>query len=409
MDSKGNVILSELTYEVSDDDITYAIVKHKEDSKDVYTIYSYNGKDMATFPVSSDDDVKNPRSSSEDDYISVYYNKVNYIIDIQKTKLLMSFNDDNQFCISSVNPEKHNEFTIESCTSTYSYLNSEDEKYISKFIRGDKVLFTKTNDNYSRLFFIGDTLIYTSYDDHYDSTNSILNDEGKEIADIKNTQYRNSKNYAIELEDDGGVDIYINNEKKAHFKCSISSGNIDYDIFTLEECKDSGFGENLYVNFNGEVINKAIYKYAGKYDENGYAAVSVDGENYQLINKDGETVSGIFKSPNIIYVPYTKNIYYGITKDSEDNVKHIIFKVGGDVIVTGDDLVEGAYLKKKFYLILKKGDDDYMLYALSDQKELGIFDTKPQGYEKYFTITKNDKIQYYSYLTGKVFYEKNDD
>ena len=60
---------------------TYALIESDYD----YKVIDYTGKEITTFAIpEDDDDVDSPTANSKDNYVSVFYNNVSYIIDILK-------------------------------------------------------------------------------------------------------------------------------------------------------------------------------------------------------------------------------------------------------------------------------------------------------------------------------------
>ena len=72
-------------------DYLYAIVEDKY--KEEYTVYDYNGKALTSFPISNESGVRSPEANTIENFVSIFYNNTNYIFDISKSKLLVSFED----------------------------------------------------------------------------------------------------------------------------------------------------------------------------------------------------------------------------------------------------------------------------------------------------------------------------
>jgi len=93
MNSSGKTFLKGKDLEVISfiGDYLYAIVEDKY--KEEYTVYDYNGKALTSFPISNESGVRSPEANTIENFVSIFYNNTNYIFDISKSKLLVSFED----------------------------------------------------------------------------------------------------------------------------------------------------------------------------------------------------------------------------------------------------------------------------------------------------------------------------
>ena len=407
LDAKGKTLLKAEDIDVSSfiglDLITIVEQENEKDDSETYIIYDYKGNILTTIPQSTDNDVKDITASGKDNYVSLFYNKTNYIFDLAKSKLLLTFNDDIHFCINSINEYRKDEFTLSSCSEWYS----STAKYEYKLIRDGKEVFTKKTKDSGNLYFEGEALIFKSDDGEY-----VVDENGNNV--VKNTYiaFKDSKNYIVEAEGIGaGTDLFVNGSKKQHVDCNAiydyGRGYAQQGIYALRNCKGFDQGNYIYMKTDGTVINKAKYERINPFDKYGYALVSEDAEKWHLINTDGEKVSDDYAERIIaLYGDSRKNkepYYYGTTSDG----KAEIFKVGDKAIVSGDKVMYNftRLVKNKSYVLVKKGEN-YTVYNLNDNKEIVTIDSEPYSREQYFTTSKDSKTQYYSYTTGKMFYEK---
>ena len=75
IDGKGNVLYELKNYSVTSYDSDSFFILEKEDT---YHVLNYEGKELISFPIDSDAD--SPITSERDDYVSIFYNNKEYII-----------------------------------------------------------------------------------------------------------------------------------------------------------------------------------------------------------------------------------------------------------------------------------------------------------------------------------------
>ena len=401
LDASGNTILKakDLDVESYVGEYLFTLVQQEdEEGNETYTVYNYKGDAMTSFPVAEDSDVKSPMGNSKENYVALYYNGTQYIFDIPKSKLLLSFSDTEGYCVHSVNEANANEFTIQTCSTWYSSTEKDEQK----LIRDGKIVFSKGGEDLSSLYFDGEALIY-----HNGIKNYLVDSEGNQVAEINRIQYKDSKNYIIMPDEHGSTaDLYVNGEKKQQVSCYVSyNAKGNKGIYVLYDCKDFDKGDHIFMKYDGTVINKASYKDINEFDKNGYAVVSEDGKEYYLIDTNGDTVSAKYagdSSSKISKVSGTKDVYIGSNADGTETV----FKVKGDAIATAEDIITNfSDAKRANTCVAAKKGETYTVYNVTTSKELVTLDSKPDLNDMYFTTTKNDKTQYYSCVNGKMFYE----
>lgn len=397
LDAKGKTILEaeylDVDSPVGEYLITFVAQYDEEEENGTITIYDYRGNAMTSFPASASK-TKLPVSSSEGKYATVFYDGNNYVFDVSKSKLLFSFTNADAACINSINETNSSEFTMRSCSG----MESDSSHVKLWFIRGDKTVLEKISDSYGELRFDNGTLIFKD-----DNSEHILDSDGKEVTKIAYTQYKDSKNFITGSKDDSrSADLYIDGEKKQKVKCTVPTNTTVYHgIYMLSYCDGFDKGEKIFMKYDGTVINKASYKTVDPFDKNGYAKVSEDGEEYYLIDTNGETVSDKY-AYSIYNVPATKDVYLAENKDGTKS----IFRIKDDVITTSDDIVASSIVTSRPNICFAfQKDNKYTLYNLTTNTELTTIDAKPYFYELYLTTTKDGKTQYYSCANGKMFYE----
>ncbi len=368
---------------------TYALIE----SDTEYKVIDYNGKEITSFAVSKDDsDISSPKGNSKKNYVSIFYNNINYIIDISKGKLLLTIPDSRIFCISDINDENPDEFILNTCESSY-------DKEGSKVVRNGKVAYSKESE-YGSMKFNGSTVVYQSGDTY------LLDENGNEKTKANSyIIYKDYNNYVKQA--DGilnGAELYVNGALKEKLNCdNIQGGYARHGVYLLDHCSGYGKGNKIYLNYDGTRINDKSYERAYEFDENGYASVSEDAKNFYVINLKGEKVSDYYSNNSsaekIYNVNGTEDLYYGTNEDGTTT----IFKINGKKLVTGQN-IQTQLSNNVIYAIIEN-DGKYTIRDLKKEKDIVTVDSKPNTYPNYFTTSVNSKTQYYSYTTGKLFYE----
>ena len=404
LDAKGKTILT-ADYLDADSPIGYhlftLVLVEAKDKEATYIAYDYKGNEITSFPANKKSIFSDVDMSSEGDFVTVFSDNTSYFFNAAKSKLLFTLNDDTQYCIQSVNDVKPNEFIVDNC----AYGSASNQEF--KLIRDDKVAYSKPGGDGYDLYFENGAVIYSAPGEDY-----LLDDAGDQVADYRHTEFTDNKNFITQ--DDKATkttaNLYINGEKKQQVSCQVSDIPAFQGIYILHQCKDLDKGSEIYMKKDGTILNKASYKYASAFDENGFATVSEDGKESYLINTDGDTVSPKFTSKSGSYqhitnIPGTKDFYYASNSDGTESV----FKVGGDIIVTGDDIIYYSVDRDQdnICVIVQKGES-YTVYNLTANKELTSVAKQPRFGQYYFTVDDGDKTQYYSYINGKMFHEGTD-
>lgn len=410
LNAKGETILKSEDLDISSPIgnylITFVVQHDAEGENGTISVYDYKGNPMTSFPASDDRKTTSPTASYDGNYATVFYNGTNYIFDVSKSKLLFSFTNNDAACISSINEVNSSEFTMMTCRD----MGSNPSNYKSWLVRNDKIAFEKTSSNASSsLRFYDGTLIYQ------DAVDTILDADGKVVTEVTYStplQYKDSKNYIIEsnrkfAESDRyshSAELYIDGKKKQDVKCYVPTYMAAHQgIYTLAYCNGFDKGENIFMKYDGTVINKNAYENISPFDKNGYARVSENGNDYYLIDVDGETVSDkyAFIHPSSV-LPTTKDVYVARNADNTES----IFRVKEGVIASGDRIIfSNTTASRPNICFAAKKNNSYTVYNLNTNTELTTIDSEPNFHDLFFTTTKDDKTQYYSCVNGKMFYE----
>ena len=366
---------------------TFALLK----SSIEYKVINYNGEEIVSIPIPKNSrSIKEPEGTSNDKYVSIFYNDENYVIDIYKKKIVLTLPDSRYFCVSDINEENDNEFILNTCYS--------DVESSYKFVRDGKIVYTKEEGS---IEFKGNNVVYNG------DKNYLLDENGNEKININfYIIYKDYNNYIRQSKgSQNGAELYVNGTLKEKISCNnIQGGYAKYGVYLLGSCQGYGDNDKIYINYDGTRINDKSYKRAYEFDNNGYASVSEDGKKYYLINLKGEKVSDYYSNNSTAEKIYnlkgTDDLYYGTNEDGTTT----IFEINGKKLATGkktDTVVSNGVA----YAIMEK-DGKYTIRDLRKEKDIVTVDSKPSVYGRYFTTSSNSKKQYYSFVNGKMFYEK---
>lgn len=376
---------------------TYALIKSYSD----YKVIDYTGREITSIPIPEDDDADDPIATSKGNYVSIFYNKVSYIIDISKGKTLLTIPDSRRFCIGDVNEENPNEFILSTCTTYYG----EERRDSFKLIRNGKVAYSIEPTKYASMKFEGNNVVYQE-DDTY-----LLDENGNKKTKVNlYTIYKDYNNYIKEVDMDKishSAELYVKGSLKEKIDCNnVQGGYARHGVYLLEHCSGFGNGDKIYMNYDGTRINDKSYKRAYEFDENGYAPVSEDAKNFYLINLKGEKVSDYYtnnsSAEKIYNVAGTDNLYRGTNEDGTTTV----FEVGGKKLLTGKFIWPMTDITADGNFVIVEKDNKYTVYDLIKAKDIVTLGSEPTMFSNYFTTSENSKTQYYSYTTGKLFYEE---
>lgn len=366
----------------------YSILQTKEE----YKVFNYQGKVLVKFKRLENEDDK-PKVNSEDQYVSVFYNNKNYILDIINEKKVMEFDSDKHFCIKTVNENNDSQLILNSCVGWAESQESVDYR----FVNNGKLLYEKSKVECNNLYFEDDLVICNASDGKY-----ILDNKGDKSENLSDHSYIDGKTYSKQT--DGafnGVDFYVEGQLKKHIDClklsdTKHSKNGIYILGTYysTSCNTTSGTYQLFTK-DGSLLTDKKYRSITNFDTNGIAIVTEDKENYYLINSKGEQVGNTYSRIRTA----TKEYY--IATISNDEV--VLLDVKGKELIKGEDIKVNK-MDDKSYAIVENGNE-YIVYDVSNNKIITSLTSKPVLSDKYFTTISDGKKQYYSYTTGKMFYE----
>lgn len=395
LDSKGRKILEGSNFQLLtiSSNRSYSIIKDKKAKK--FVIYNYNGKVITSIPF-GDNSNANPDMEYNGNYDYIYYNGVNYIFDFSKSKLLLSFKDDNnnRYCIRHINKE-NGDMIAGTCGS------GNKDSGVYKYIKNNKVIYTKKAKYTGDLVFAGNNVIFKNGKDY------LLDDKGNEVVETYQASYKDYKNYAKVTEE--GVNIYVDSKLKETVKCrGIKSGYSKYGIYALNHCTGLGDNNSIYVDSNGKKLGNNSYRITEMFDDNGYGVVSSEYGKYYLIDLKGNRISGKYADTDsgvrVFPIEGTKNTYLLVENGSKTLFKVVNSKVVDNSVIKSKNITTNRN-NDVIYAIIEK-DSKYIVKNIENYKDIATLDKKPSFNKGYFTVYNNGVTEYYSYNTGKMFYKK---
>lgn len=373
----------------------YVILENEKSKK--YTILDAQGKSIFSFPLL--DDADEPKISEKNGITSIFYNKKNYVLNINNGREIVSFDAVDQFCITGIfNDEKS--ILLSSCGS---FLKGPTE-YSDKVIENSKVI--DLDNECDDVTIEQDKLLC-----NVEGTNYYLNDDYKKIGGYYSTAYDSNFNYVYEdLGTFKGVDFYNNGKIVKNDPCRTigEKGYMSNGLFILRTSRsrcDTKYGNYDFFKANGERAFTKTFESASKFDKNGYSIVSEDNKNYYLLNSKGEQVSNNYdKIYNANYSdPEFDSDYYIVSKN--DN-KGILDKNGKEVLSCEYSTISIEKRINKTYALLTKSDSSVTVYNLESKKEIITSKESLNLRNDYIESIDGNKRKLYSYTTGKLFYEE---
>lgn len=365
-----------------------SVVKYEDE----YKIYNYKGKSILKFDrVLDEKDL--PSLSSYGQYVSVFYNGKTYVVDAVKGKKLVSFISESKYCIESINEDNEDLYILKSCGT-----GSSNEKSF-KLVKKKKVLYEKVNSACTSMSFAGENVICDTKDGEV-----ILDKKGNEVLNVEDgVAFIDSETYAKNSESSTAVEFYKKGKLKKTVNCLKLSreGYIESGVYLLATTYDSAcntrYGTYQYFKENGEALTKEQFTSATSFDDNGLAVVSVNSDDYYLINKKGKKVSSAYDR-----IGYATGEYYVATISSDIKV---LINTKGKEIVKAEDIDVDMIAEDEYYAVLEHANDTYAVYNVNKKKEIIKLDSEPTLSEHYFRTSKDGKKQYYTYKKGKLFHE----
>lgn len=388
IDKKGNRLYNADDVKLSEFDLINSFTLVKNEAANKYILVNLDGKEFFNVPLTGDEKIY---YSGDSEYGILSYNGKSYLLDIENGKEILNLDTNkSNYCIDKKS-EDGKTIIIKLCSVTGF------DKYDYKLVVDGK-LIEDVNDCDSISMLGGEKLACTINNKKY-----LLDDNYKKSLEITHGAFSSEKNYAKEnSEGNNNVDFYVDGKLVKNIPCRTlyNSGYALGGLYTLSTYGSRACGiehgrKELYDSNGNKIVDK-YFSSIETFDENGYAIVSEDGNNYYLINTKAEKVSDIYDS---IY--YDDGVYL-VKKDNK--VGYLDKKLNKLLDCVYEHGMSMTSSQDKKYVALKK-DGTIMVYNLSDQKEVLKTDQEVNLKRDYIYASKDNIGQYYSYTTGKMFHE----
>ena len=378
----GQVLLSGDDIELDAPNVssTFAVARHDN----LYYVFNYNGLLMAQLE-SADDVVM--RFSSSDDFGLVYYNGWNLVFDNRIGRQIAMFEGE-RYSIDNVSDDR-------SVVLLEEYDNNEDYKAIR-----NGQLFDLNETKYYG--FVRNTNIVIGYDD-YNSV-SLLDDDYRVMKKISSgLAIKDINDYAV-VNDDDQVEIVYRGDVVKTFESdsNLSSGVLlDDGLYAIMVNGKYGF-----YRLDGSYAFGEYESISSLFDKHHHAIVSDDGDDYYMIDSDGNRINDIsFKRA---YAYERSYVVY-----NEDNKRAILTENGAPV--TDFEYAE-AYNRSvavdhEIWSLKREANryDVIDVLAPKDQRLLASNVDVYDFYANYFTVKNDDGgYDYYTYK-GLQFFKTTKD
>ena len=339
-------------------------------------IFNYAGKLVADLEEA--DDADDPVTSGLSDFGILHYAGKNTLFDARTGEMLAQFEGDR--------------YTFEEVSDNRAKVLLENDKESNKYkLVADKKVYDLNEMKYYGFTKGGDILL--GYDN--DSEIALLDNNYKVMKKVPTyLQLKDTTNYAVKNADNK-VEIYRNGEKIKEFENAKTavSGILDEDFYVIKQDDKVKF-----YRLDGSVAFDHEYKEARLFDKHHHAVVSDDGNEYYLINTNGNAVSDL---------KLTKISYYdgGYELKNSDNKFAVANKDGKPVTefkYTSTYYRSSAEPRNIWTGSVGNGNVDIIDVdkAVTIAGDVNVKDF----YANYFTVKNADgKTEYHTY-TGAVFY-----
>ena len=414
----------------SDRTVSYLSIGIFDNNK--FTIINYAGEELLSFPFVENEHTVyegekiSPKTNLYDDkYLTVYYNQHNYILNLLTKEVIVDFDSPYYFKVAAVNEDKNEIFlTSVSQQIGWDYEDNNDEIFEYKLIRNKEVIYSNTHEEeITEAYYNNGIIEIHDFINYY-----ILTETGDKIL-LSGEQYilgySDYTNY-IKRGTNDNKELYVNNELKQVFDCEKIERNNTYKnryaihgIYVLKECegyadKDSFFDtKDIIIKSDGTLLNDKAYEYVSEFDANGYLTVSEDGKVGYLIDSTGKKISKDFYAESsygyeyyeddislLRYNDKEKMFYIGKNQDETET----LFDLNGNEYVTANSIEQTYNTISEDIFALLEYDDYYTVYNVTKQKEILKTKEEPDCESEYIEIDYDNKREYYSYSTGKLFY-----
>ena len=380
LDGKGKILydLKNITFDSKWFVNTFLLLKDNKNNK--YIVLNYYGKEIITIPFNKKID-EDPIFVDSNNYMSLFYDKKNYILDGNTCKKIVTFDSNELYKFSST--DNGVPILYSSDDNKNGYIAVKDGKIINISSECETIRYSEKNYlciKEGKPYFMDSNM----------NVGPLINK--KQIFD--------NKNYATSSEGyNAEVDIYKNGKKVKTVKCRdiYSSGSITDEFYLLgtyssSACNSDSFKFEYY-NRDGEKVIDKSFADAKSFTDNNLAVVSDDEENYYLINRKGEKVSQDYSKILL------RNGYYLVTRD---NLQGVLDSEGKVLLECEYNSLDISYFRNDMYVKLF-ADGYKIIYNLTSKKEI-IRSQDDLNLSLHYIKSNGEKKQYYTY-EGKKFFE----
>lgn len=369
------------------------IVILEDKTQKQFKVLDYNGQEL--LKLNKDDTDRSPDFSSNQHYASIFYAGQNYIFDMKKREQVFAFDSSDFYCI---NQTKENGRFIE--LRTCEHFSRRPKVELSKIIKDGK-LYDLENKCRAVEYQEDHGLVCKGEG----NKTYVLDKDLKIGAEADKLAYKDVTSYIKHRDNakpSSGVDFYKDNKIVKQLDCRSfeNYGPRQSGIYLLRYHSGVKCGnQNPYGFYNqdGELLFGKSFKRASNFDRHNLAVVSEDGQNYYLINLEGQKISADY---NFIFL---KDDYYVARRD----------KNTGLIALDGTELVAPAYRNVNYhpdyknYAIFQDHQSNYVLYSLNTKKEILKTPKYINLNRNYVSYQLDGHTKYYTY-EGQLFHEKED-
>ena len=373
----GKIVLSgdKLDLEYSSNTATFGAVK----LNGVYNVFNYAGILMAQI---EEADGETMRLSANNDFGLIYYNGWNYIFDNRAGKQITSF-EAKRFSFDTISDDR-----------TTILLDDYEDSKEYKVVRNGQLFDLTETKNYG---LVRGTNWIVGYDDY--SAISLLDNEFKVIKKLSSdVAIKDGLNYAVKNENNG-VEVYYRGELVRTFdkNADLASGVLSYaDLYAIRSEGKYGF-----YHLDGSFAFGEYGDIYSLFDKHHHASVSENGEDYYMIDANGNKVNDLtyrrIYTYDDSYVLYNKESKRAILTAAGEPITDFEYSEAYNRSVAVDHEIWS----------LKRSSNNYDIIDAKApaEKRLILSGVNPYDfYANYFTVKNSDGgYDYYTYKGVQFF------
>lgn len=352
------------------------------ETKDKYEVLDAAGKSLVDFDKENKSKLR-LNADSINNLLAVQYNDKEYLIDGNKSELVIDFDSNKLFKIIGIDKNK--------ILLGYIPKDAKVKGADFKLINDGKMAF-ESDDKYSSMYLKDGQIIAEK---KQILTNDLLNDEGKAVLAITHRNYINDHTYVEQNKIDLDKLDFYKDGKKIKTVDGLTINEYDpiakegcYLLKTIDSAKLGIVGNQYYFyNADGKKINKDPLIQAQPFNDTKLAIVSENGKESYLINKKGKKVSGFYDN-----ITYIGNKMYSARKDNQLTV----LDDKGHKVVDGEyNQAVVAMVDGNCYLLLQN-DSLARVYSCKEKKIILKNEGMVYIRNGYIEINKDNMTMYFT-------------